>query len=265
MPYLSLGSERLHYLQMGVGSKVLLAFPGYGERATVFSVFEKSLGDEYTILSFDLPHHGSSTWTEGVALSEPHLAMLVQEVLRLYGVQRVSLMGYSIGGRVCMGLVKCLPDKIDRLLLLAADGLAINYYYYFFVRTVPGKWLLRTALLRPTISLALTEALRTIRLLPVTQYRLAMGTLQHEHSRQLLLLAWPALRYLVYSPAVLRRIINAHNLRVVLIMGRYDRVLPPKLATDFAKGIPSATVQVLDKGHRIFDAENAHAIAQHLL
>ncbi len=265
MPYLSLGSERLHYLQMGVGSKVLLAFHGYGERATVFSVFENCLGDEYTILSFDLPHHGSSSWTEGVALSEQHLQMLVQEVLRLYGVHRLSLMGYSIGGRVCMGLIKCSPDKIDRLLLLAADGLAINYYYYFFARTVPGKWLLRAALVRPTISLALTEALRTIRLLPVTQYRLAMGSLQHEHSRQLLLRAWPALRLLVYRPAALRRIINAHNLRVILIMGRYDRVLPPKLATSFAKGVPTATVQVLDKGHRIFDAENAQAIAQHLL
>jgi pimeloyl-ACP methyl ester carboxylesterase len=265
MPYLSLGSERLHYLQMGVGSRVLLAFHGYGERATVFSVFEKCLGSDYTILSFDLPHHGSSSWPEGVALSEQHLCVLVQEVLRQHDVQRLSLMGYSIGGRVCMGIVKCLPDKIDRVLLMAADGLAINYYYYFFARTVLGKWLLRTALLRPAMSVALTDILRKLRLLPVTQYRLAMGTLQHEHSRQLLLRAWPAMRHLVYSPTALRRIVNAHNLQVILIMGRYDRVLPPKLASNFAKGVPTATVQVLDKGHRIFDAENAQAIAQHLL
>ena len=265
MPYLSIGSERLHYLQMGVGSRVLLAFHGYGERAIVFSVFEQSLGSDYTILSFDLPHHGSSSWPEGVALSEQHLTQLVQEVLRLYGVEQVSLMGYSIGGRVCMGMVAASADKIDRLLLLAADGLAINYNYYFFARTVMGKWLLRAALMRPSMSTTLIEAMRTIRVLPVTQYRLAMGTMQHKHSRQLLLHAWPALRQLVYSPAVLRRIINAHNLRLTLVMGRYDRVLPPKLATNFAKGIPTATVQVLDKGHRIFDAENAHAIAQHLL
>ena len=265
MPYISLGSERLHYLQMGVGSRVLLAFHGYGERATVFSVFEKSLGSDYTMLSFDLPHHGSSSWPEGVALSKQHLTQLVQEVLRQYGVARVSLMGYSIGCRVCMGIVSCVADRVDRLLLLAADGLAINYYYYFFTRTVMGKWLLRAALMRPSISTTLIDVLRTIRVLPVTQYRLAMGTMQHEHSRQLLLHAWPAMRLMVYSPVMLQRIVNAHNLRLTLVMGRYDRVLPPKLATNFARGVPTATVQILDKGHRIFDAENAHAIAQHLL
>lgn len=265
MSYLSLGSERLYYLQMGVGSKVLLAFHGYGERATVFSVFEKSLGDAYTILSFDLPHHGNSSWTDGVALNEQHLRQLVQEVLRLYAVERVSVMGYSIGGRVCMGIVACAADKIDRLLLLAADGLAINYYYYFFARTMVGKWLLRAALLRPAMSARVIAALRIVKILPITQYRLAMGTIQHAHSRQLLLHAWPALRLLVYNPALLRRTLLAHGVRVVLIMGRYDRVLPPRLAVNFATGIPTATVHILDKGHRIFDAENAHDIAQHLL
>lgn len=265
MPYLSLGTERLHYLQMGAGSKVLLAFHGYGERASVFSVFESSLCNDYTILSFDLPHHDNSDWPAGVALSEQHLKTLVKEVLLRFGVTQISLIGYSIGGRVCMGILSCAADKIDKMLLLATDGLVINYYYFFFTRTLLGRSLLHVALHRPRTSAAIIELLRTIRLLPVTQYRLAMSTVQHERSRQLLLKAWPVLRQLVYSPALLRRIINKHRVKLILIMGCYDRVLPPKLATNFVKGISSATVQVLDKGHRIFDAENAHAIAQHLL
>jgi len=265
MPYLSLGTERLHYLQMGAGSKVLLAFHGYGERASVFSVFESSLGNDYTILSFNLPHHGNSDWPAGVALSEHHLNILVGEVLLRFGVPHISLMGYSIGGRVCMGILSCAADKIDKMLLLATDGLVINYYYYFFARTYLGRSLLKVALHRPHSSTSIIDFLRTIRLLPLTQYRLVMGTMQQERNRQLLLHAWPALRLLVYSPSVLRTIINKHSIKVILVMGLYDRVLPPKLAINFVKGVSSATVQVLDKGHRIFDAENAHAIAQHLL
>src|SRR5205809_920321 len=75
--YISMGNEKLHYLQSGIGKRVLLAFHGYSNNASIFHPFEPHLARQYTILSFDLPHHGNSKWAENVPLTKNDLVTLM--------------------------------------------------------------------------------------------------------------------------------------------------------------------------------------------
>jgi len=265
MPYFDIDNGRLHYRRMGNGPALLLAFHGYGETADVFAMFEPHLRHRYTILSIDLPHHGSSEWPEGRKLLPDDLAALATEAATLHGVARVSLMGYSIGARVCLAMLKAAPDKIDTVLLMAADGLSINPWYYFVTRTLMGKALFSGFLSNPSTSLQLANLLQRLQVISGSYFKLTAQVLQHAATRDQLRRTWPCLSRLVYRPAELRTVISEHNTKLLLFMGSRDRVLPPQLGERFTKGLNSAQSFVLDKGHRIFDAANASHIAQHLL
>src|ERR1043165_7989118 len=125
--YIEAGKEKLHYLEMGSGKKILLAFHGYANDAAIFRSFEQYLGHEYTILSFDLLHHGKSTWTDDVILSKQDLASLITEVRDIYTAEKISLLGYSMGGRVCLTVMELFPASVEKLVLIAADGLTRDF------------------------------------------------------------------------------------------------------------------------------------------
>ncbi len=169
--YISTGKEKLHYLQWGSGSSLLLAFHGYGNTARVFNPFREYLSDKYTILSFDLPHHGESKWAADTKLTKKDLLVLVETLKITYSVDKVSLLGYSMGGRVCLSILEAMPEDVDKITLIAADGLTINLYYYFFTRTFLGKKLFEKMLERPKLFFSIADWLRRKHLINTSRYQ----------------------------------------------------------------------------------------------
>jgi pimeloyl-ACP methyl ester carboxylesterase len=265
MGFINIGTEKLHYLQMGNGPKILLAFHGYGNEAALFAPFEKYLEHEYTILSFDLPHHGSSKWTEDLPLTQKDLVHLFREVLAIFKVDKVSLMGYSIGGRICLNAIALVPELVDRTLLMAADGLATHRFYYIMTRTAIGRRIFRYTLQNPHLSLPAINWLRKMKLVAAARHQYTMHYIGSDQNRSLLLQVWPGLSDLMISPAKIKETIRKHQMPVTLIMGAHDFVIRPALGTKFSKGLNSVNVVIIQKGHRVFDVTNAGEIAQHLL
>lgn len=265
MGFINIGTEKLHYLQMGSGPKVLLAFHGYGNEAALFAPFEKPLGQRYTILSFDLPHHGGSTWTEDTPLTQKDLVQLIQQVITIFKVDKVSLMGYSIGGRICLNAAALVPQLIDQMLLMAPDGLAHHRFYYVMTRTAIGRRIFRYTLTNPQVSLPFVDWVRKMKLVAAARHQYTVYYIGTEENRRLLLQVWPGLSELMISPNKIRAAIRQHQIPVTIFMGIRDFVIPPPLAHKFSKGLDSVKVIVLDKGHRVFDANNAEEVAQPLL
>ncbi len=265
MAYLSLGEEKLHYLKMGNGSKLLLAFHGYAESAVTLSLFEPYLKEDYTILLFDLPYHGGSRWDGAKKLTKEHLSLLIDTVKDKYSVSKVSLMGYSMGGRVCLNIIVARPESIERVLLMATDGLRINRFYYFFTRKKVGVAIFNYMVNRPESAIRIISWLHRFGRLPTTHFKIAKGTIGNKYTRNMLKKAWPATSLLILPPDKIKTAIRSNGIPVSIFMGRYDKLLPPHFAETFAEGMDSVKVFVLEKGHRIFDESNVREIAQHLL
>jgi pimeloyl-ACP methyl ester carboxylesterase len=263
MPYISAGSGKLHYQTIGNGKKIIVAFHGYGEQASVYNVFGPYLGQQYTILSFDLPFHGNSAWSTD-HLTHDCLKVLIEEVTVRYSVDKVTLVGYSIGARVCLAAMYASPLRVDTMLLMAADGLILNRFYQFATRTFMGRWLFRT-LLRGDIIVLLLHWCHKLHIVPNALYRMAIHSVGTAARRTQLLQAWPCLQTLAHKPAHLRHTIQQNGIRVYLYMGAKDKILPPALAYKFANGLPTIQLHILDRGHRIFDSDNAAQIAAPLL
>lgn len=263
--YISIGSGQIHYLEWMGGDKLLLAFHGYGNRAELFAPFRDYLHKEYTILSIDLPHHGITKWDGTLLLRKRDLRMLVEALMKKYGAQKVTLMGYSMGGRVSMTIVECMPERIEKIALIATDGLAVNKLYYFCTRTAVGRRMFRDVLKRPERYHRWIKWLKKMNLVDPTRYRFVMQHLQSEDSRRLLLDIWMSMSDLIPAEAAVKRLVKRFRIPIFIFMGAYDRIMPPVLAEQFKKGLDTVQVFTLERGHRVFDDTNAHEIAKHLL
>lgn len=263
--YITIGTEQLHYLQWGTGKRLLLAFHGYGDDAHIFDPLVEFLSADYTVLSIDLPHHGQSKWHGDEMFTKDKLLLLVRTLMEAHKTERVSLLGYSMGGRVCLSIIEGMPLSIDQAVLLATDGLSVNFYYYFFTKTFLGKKVFNHMLEKPGGYLAVIDWMRKRKLVDASRHKFVMHFLQAEHSRKFLQKVWPNTSDLVPSPAQLRKIIKKHSVNVSIFMGTHDKILPPGLATKFAAGLDTVQLHILDKGHRLLDQQTAKQIAEDLL
>jgi len=265
MGFISIGNEQLSYRKMGAGARIALAFHGYGDNADTFELLEEPLKKEYTLLSFDLPHHGHSQWAPNAILTKTGLAALVTRVMTEYNVTKVSLLGYSLGGRICATIITRLPASIDKVVLVAPDGLKPNIYYSLFIRTGVGLKVFKHIMEHPENYFRAIDWLMDRKLIDPTRYKFVMHSVGLEAGRKRLFRIWTCLKDITEQPEKIRAAINRHSIPVTIFMGAKDKIMPPFIAQKFKKGTRTVQVFVLDKGHRIIDHENAHQIAAHLL
>lgn len=263
--YIQIGKEKLHYVRTGEGQRLLMAFHGYGNEAGLFLPFGRYLQKEYTLLSFDLPYHGGSKWTDDALVKKTDFIAAIRELIQQEQVDKISLLGYSIGGRICLTIAEQLPEHIDKVLLIAPDGLTFNWFYFFVTQTFIGKRLFRNVLTRPGRFMRITDWLRKKEYIDESRYKFAMQYIQSDANRRFLLNVWPGLRELVPNHKRLSAAIEKYRIPVNIFMGAYDRIIPPSLAKEFKKDLDTVHLHILEKGHRVFDNENIPQMAECLL
>lgn len=262
--YISLGSDKLHYLQTGRGKRLLVSFHGYGNDCNIFSDFCNAIGNEFTCINIDLPHHGNSEWSD-LKFNEEQLTQLIKELKTQFEVDKVMLVGYSIGGRVCLKLAELIPKSIEQVILLASDGLRFNSFYYFLTSTTSGKGLFNSFLNNPKPYNIFIETVRKLGMINAVRYNFAMRYVRSEKDRAFLLKVWPCLSLLIPDINKLKSIVAQHNMKIGVFMGKDDVIIPPSLGREFKKNIPSANLVILDKGHKILDADTIPVIVKYIL
>ena len=77
------------------------------------------------VVAIDLPGHGQSDVPDpvGTDYSVAGLARAVTEALDQLGLERVTLVGHSLGGAVAMTAALTAPDRVERLVLVDSTGL----------------------------------------------------------------------------------------------------------------------------------------------
>lgn len=138
---------KLHYHRFGHGNQWLFCFHGYGEAGEKFLFLEETLLSTHTVIAIDMPFHGKTSWT-GPLLLEPVVLMDIIQQIAPPGSQ-VQLMGYSMGGRICLHLLEMYPQQISRLVLVAPDGLHKNPWQKFTTQTWLGNKLFRLTMQYP--------------------------------------------------------------------------------------------------------------------
>lgn len=263
--YIAAGNHKIHYLRVGTGSQLLLAFPGYGHPGSSMLPIVQYLGSRYTCILIDHPHHGGSQWPQKAVFTRAMLRSMCIELMKEYNVNSLSLLGYSMGGRVSLTIIDELGAQVDRATLIASDGLARNKYYTFFTRTALGRWLFSNMLHKPQPYEKVISWLKNKKWITEWQHKFVSYYIGDEPTRTRLSRVWPAMSHLMPSKRKVQQAIEQHNIPVHLFMGRYDKVIPAALGERFAAGTTHVHLHLLDKGHQIIGPDTAQQIAQTLL
>src|ERR1700743_2568932 len=129
--FIAFRSSRFHYSCWGTGKQILFAFHGYGESAASFGFLAEALRRDFTIDEPALPFREATACKEKLFFDPADLIKLLGEIAAsLPGREKGWwLLGYSMGGRVALQLLELAPERVQRLVMLAPDGLVANPWY----------------------------------------------------------------------------------------------------------------------------------------
>lgn len=255
---LKVGQVNWSYLDNGEGDEVWLAFHGYGQEAEVMHHFMRTLRPNARILSFDLPLHGNTTIYKNKALSIGDIGELAGTVLREVGASSCSLAGFSLGGKVVLKIVEIEPAKLERIVLIAPDGLKTNPLYWFVTNTFIGRWIFQIFIAFPAPLLGTSKLLATLRLMNPKIHEFVASQMGTREKRKKVLDTWMTFRHIRPSLDQVRKKIWRYKILPTLVFGERDRVIHPKLAKKLSgDNCKTAKLIMLKAGHNLTTKEHA--------
>ena len=268
--FISYQSSSIHFVYGGHGSNILVCFHGYGEDASSFSFLEKYAGDSYTIYAIDLPFHGQTNWKEGLNFTHTDLQQIIHEIFLRNNIKsdagsRFSVLGFSLGGRVALSLYQAWPSSVDKIVLLAPDGLKLNFWYWLSSRTWLGNKLFGFTMKYPGWFFAFLKMMNKSRLVNPSVFKFVTYYIGNKEARLLLYQRWTSLRRLKPNLSRIKSLIRQHATPARLIYGKHDRIILPARGEKFKSGIERyCTLTVIDSGHQVLHEKHAEGIMQSL-
>lgn len=119
------GGLIVHYRDEGVqtpGAPTLLLIHGFSASLHTWEEWRAILGDEFRIVSLDLPGHGLTRAPAGYQASVDGFSDVVAAFVQARGLSRFTLAGSSMGGHVAWQYALAHPDQVQGLILVDAAG-----------------------------------------------------------------------------------------------------------------------------------------------
>ena len=251
----------ISYLKGGNGTDVLLCLHGYGESAGSFSFLEQHLEDEFTIYAIDLPFHGHTKWQEGFTLEPDALLEIISSIIPGFQNRQVTLLCYSMGGRIGLHFYQQNPDRFRKLVLLAPDGLKINFWYWLATQTSPGNALFRFTMTHPGWFTKMTDWLRSRKLINTSIAKFVHAYVDDEKVRTDLYRIWTTMRKFRPQLSRIKKLLHQHKTELVQVFGEYDRIILPENSKKLTQPDEAfVKTVVLKAGHQLLKEKQAPAI-----
>jgi pimeloyl-ACP methyl ester carboxylesterase len=262
--FLDLPPSRLRLLHFGGGDSLLIALHGFGDKAELFAPLAQVLGKKYTLVAFDLPFHGQTEWRENV-FSKTDLARIIRQIMDAEGRERLSLMGFSFGGRLVMSLLPELKDHLDKIYLLSPDG--INTKGMYMAENTP-VWLRRQlyrTLQNPAWLLRITEIGHRYGLINDVLFQFIKRNVSRPERLKRSFLWWASLDSFLLRRHDVRAFLAASGLPTAIYLGTQDDVIKAEVFIALMQRLPNVHCTILDTGHRIVGEKLAQYLESDLL
>ncbi len=134
--YIEVAGCRVRYHDSGSGKLPLLFIHGVGESLEFWVHQEPLAGDTYRIIVIDLPGHGLSS--SGEQPYDPaKFSAFCWEFLDAISIDKVGLIGNSMGGGIAILMANAQPSRVEKLLLANAATIGRESPVPFRLMTVP--------------------------------------------------------------------------------------------------------------------------------
>jgi pimeloyl-ACP methyl ester carboxylesterase len=226
--------------------RTVVLLHGFGSSLHTWEDWIPVLSKDFRVIQYDLPGHGLTGPDASGDYTDARGIAVLLDLLHHLGIQKFSLIGHSIGGRLAWNFAAAHPERIEKLVLVAPDGFASPGFEYgkppeIGLSLQAMRYVLPKTLLRMSLEPAYANAS------VITEQRL---TRYHE-----LMLA-PGVR-----PALIARLEQSTlrdpnptlaNIKVptLLLWGDQDAMIPVANAVDYLRALPNARlVRMNGVGH----------------
>lgn len=238
---------RLHLRDEGPrDAPAVVLLHGFGSSLHTWDGWAGELAKTYRTVRFDLPGAGLSGPDPRGDYGEARNIEILRAVLDRLAIDRATLVGNSIGGRIAWRFAAAEPWRTAGLVLVSPDGFASHGFEYGRKFEAPlalhaMRWFLPAVLLRPNLAAA---------------YGRASGPDDATFRRYFDLMRAPGVRasllarleQTVLEPPepLLARIATP----TLLLWGEQDRIIPLANAADYLRALPDARlVSLAGLGH----------------
>ena len=115
--YVQLQNEKLAYIEVGSGDKVIVLIHGnFTSSFSLYPFFERCPKNA-RMIAFDLRGFGDSSYNNRFDTID-ELADDVIEALNVLGLKKINLVGWSLGGAVCLKIAAKLKYSVDSMSLI---------------------------------------------------------------------------------------------------------------------------------------------------
>lgn len=256
-------SSFINYYVFGKGAKTLFCFHGYGECGNSFAFIENKLGVTYTLYAIDFPVHGKTQWLENHPFTPDDLIAIL-ELIHPVNDEKFSLFAYSMGGRAAMHLLQQIPQKIERVALVAPDGLHQNIWYRVTTQTSFGNKAFAYTMRKPAWFFNMVNTGGKLRILNKSIVKFVHYYLDDKEERMLLYKRWTFMRRLKPSLSIIKKVCAENNIKLNFLFGEYDRIILSKRAA-LLKNAKNINIEIIEAGHQLMKEKYANKIAALLI
>lgn len=243
-------TPELFYTKLGNGKDVLLLFHGFGQDNTAFTPLARSLSHRYTCYIFDLYFHGKSKWAHNEQpLEKKEWRVILQRFLHENQIDSFSLLGYSMGGKFVLATLEAFADKVNKVFLLAPDGVKTNFWYRLATYPVVLRRLFRSMIDHPHRFISISKTLHRMGIIDKSILRFAEHQMNTTEKRERVYYSWVVFRKLRFNITSLATLVNQHAIPVTIIVGKYDKVITPVSMNKFVTRLHKPRLIVIETGH----------------
>jgi pimeloyl-ACP methyl ester carboxylesterase len=251
----TLHGHDLSYVDSGSGPAVLFIHGILGSQRQ-WSRLVDDMDDHHRVVVPDLFGHGDSAKPLGDYSLSSHAAAM-RDLLDHLGIERVTLVGHSLGGGIAMQFFYLFPERVERLVLVSSGGLGREVNVLLRAATLPGAaQVLGVVASAPVLSgvETLSKGASKVGWRPgadITATWRGFRALGNRESRH---------AFLATTRAVIDvggQSISAHDhldgalpVPTLVVWGTHDRMIPVEHARDVAAAVTGARLELFDgAGH----------------
>ncbi|MFT3904303.1 MAG: alpha/beta hydrolase [Niabella sp.] len=254
------------YWLIGNGSVPVFCIHGYAGNGKMFSV-PKVLDEQYTFIALDMPFHGNTVWDEGPIVKVTDMQQILSLILQQCGFPlftKYMLLGHSMGARISLALYQSRPALVSKLILVAPDGLNMNFWYWLATQTKIGNRFFRFVLTKANALPRIINLYKKLGLIGSKPAKQLANYYHDEAQRKQLYQIWTAFCEFRPNKNILSQLIKQHNTPVRLLYGRCDFIIPIKPGKKFAARLPEqCTISIVSQGgHQLITTKYAPLLIQ---
>jgi pimeloyl-ACP methyl ester carboxylesterase len=232
-----------------------LVFHGFGQRPADWVQAAGRLAKLGRVFWIELPGHGKLASGKTALLTPSIWEHWLQALCRKERIPSFKVLGYSLGGKLALASALVMPNRVQEVVLCAAEGATPHFWYSLATGRRLGRLLLNTLVEKPAPFFIAIRLFNKLGLINKSEAKFAESHLKTPAQRNLVAQSWISLRLLPGTQYAVAECLNQNQIPLRMFAGQHDKVVPARRMAPLGAKVEGAQLIMLDTGHNQLPAK----------